>query len=129
MESKDIIKSFEYCTNQLICDIECSYFGKKNCHNSLMEDALNLIKNQQAEIDKLTAKAKRLKKVQMQLDDMCIMHNIIKTEAYKEFAEAYKDQVLNYAGMFTDDGFYISFEAVRSGVDFILEKLTERKED
>jgi hypothetical protein len=47
----------------------------------------------------------------------------IKAEAYKEFAEEYKDQIKNYTGIFTDDGFYVSLQAVLSAVDFIKEKL------
>jgi hypothetical protein len=45
-----------------------------------------------------------------------------KAEAIKEFAEDYKDQIKNYTGMFTDDGFYVSFEAIMSAVDFVLNK-------
>ena len=44
------------------------------------------------------------------------------TDAYKAFAEAYKDQVKNYTGMFTDDGFYVSLSAILDAVDFVCEK-------
>lgn len=49
----------------------------------------------------------------------------IKLEAYKEFVEAYKNQIKNYTGMFTDEGFYVSLEAVLSAVDFVYEKLSK----
>ena len=47
----------------------------------------------------------------------------IKAEAIKEFASAYKDQIKNYTGMFTDEGFYVSHEAVLSAVDFVLNRM------
>lgn len=46
----------------------------------------------------------------------------VMTEAYKGFAEAYKDQVKNYIDMFTDDGFYVSLSAILDAVDFVCEK-------
>lgn len=52
---------------------------------------LDLINRQQAEIDRLEKDSKRLKKVQMQLDDAMKMYNVIKAEAYKEFAERLKE--------------------------------------
>jgi hypothetical protein len=48
---------------------------------------LYLIESQEACINRLKADSKRLKKVQMQLDDMMIMHHIIKAEAYNEYAD------------------------------------------
>lgn len=47
---------------------------------------------QQAEIERLEEDSKRLKKVQMQLDDLCIMHRTIRAEAIKEFAERLKER-------------------------------------
>lgn len=48
---------------------------------------LNLVKETFDLINRLQADSKRLKKVQMQLDDAMKMYHIIKAEAYKEFAE------------------------------------------
>ena len=45
-----------------------------------------------AEIERLKEDRKRLKKVQMQLDDLCIMHRTIRAEAIKEFAERLKER-------------------------------------
>ena len=47
----------------------------------------------------------------------------IKAEAVKEFAEAYKDQIEDCTGMFTDEGFYVPIDAVLNAVDFIRERL------
>ncbi len=55
----------------------------------------HLINRLQAENERLTADSKRLKKVQMQLDDMCKMYHIIKAEAYKEFAKFLIDKSKN----------------------------------
>ena len=51
--------------------------------------------------------------------------DLIKAEAIKEFAKAYKDQIKNYTGMFTDEGFYVPLDAVLSAVDFVLNKTLE----
>ena len=64
--------------NSEVCDICICNFYKK---------ALDLINRLQAENERLEEDSKRLKKVQMQLDDMCKMHHVIKSEARKEFAE------------------------------------------
>lgn len=89
-----------------------------------------------AENERLRAEIKRLKK-----DSNSLIFNLIpargrgktsvlkikieeiKAEAYKEFAEKYKNQIKNYTGMFTDEGFMVSFEAVLSAVNFIKDKL------
>ena len=46
-----------------------------------------------------------------------------RTEAVKEFAEAYKNQIENCTGMFTAEGFYIPRDAVLNSIDFIYERL------
>jgi hypothetical protein len=51
-----------------------------------------------AEIERLNKDSKRLKKVQMQLDDLCKMHHIIKAEAYKEFVENAKEELHEWVG-------------------------------
>jgi hypothetical protein len=64
--------------------------GVKNlCYG--LQNFLDLINRQKEDIERLREDSERLKKVQMQLDDMCKMHNVIKSEAYKEFAERLKE--------------------------------------
>ena len=60
-----------------------------------IEIVRNEINRQKAEIERLQKDSKRLKKVQMQLDDLCIMHNIIKAEAVKEFAKFLIDKKID----------------------------------
>jgi hypothetical protein len=57
----------------------------------LAREALGLINRQKEEVERLREDSKRLKKVQMQLDDLCIMHRTIRAEAIKEFAERLKE--------------------------------------
>lgn len=47
----------------------------------------------------------------------------IKAEAYKEFAEQYKNQIKNYTGQFTDNGFMVNLEAVLRAIEFVKDKL------
>ena len=62
--------------------------------------ALNLINRQKAEFERLEKDSKRLKKVQMQLDDAMKMYTTIKAEAIKEFAERLKETgARNSAGL------------------------------
>ena len=61
----------------------------------LLKETDNLINRQKAEIERLEKDSKRLKKVQMQLDDAMKMYNVIKTEAYKEFAEKVSKLICN----------------------------------
>ena len=57
---------------------------------ALLIDTIKLINRQKAEIERLEKDSKRLKKVQMQLDDAMKMYTTIKAEAIKEFAERLK---------------------------------------
>lgn len=138
MESKDIIKALECCDKNpdLYCD-KCPFKDKPEYCLKLSKYALELIKNQQAENERLQQNlkeahidikehmaeierlTKRLNKVQMQLDDMCKMHNIIKNEAYKEFAELVKSRMFNGK----------KYDYERNYIDNLTNELTERKED
>lgn len=50
-------------------------------------------------------------------------------DGIKDFAEAYKDQIKNYTGMFSDEGFYVSHSSVLSAVDFICERMGVRVDE
>ena len=47
----------------------------------------------------------------------------IEIQAFEKFAEAYKNQIKNYTGVFTDEDFYVSLRACLSAIDFIKFKL------
>ena len=96
MTDNEIIKALECCgKNPPIC-IECSYKGKcnrKDCYDYLKGDALTLIHRQQAEIERLGEKNKRLF-----AENVSITHSSkeIKAEAIKEFAERLKGRFDQY---------------------------------
>ena len=52
MQSKDIIKVLECCVDAEVCDTKCPLYDE-DCNGKVERLALDLIKNQQAEIEKL----------------------------------------------------------------------------
>lgn len=121
MTDKEIIKALEEHYRQIDARystyLECG--GKSDEHEEkyiyMIGDTIGLINRQRAKI-------KNLRKEADQFADIGKMYSEIKAEAIKEFAKAYKDQIKNYTGMFTDEGFYVSHEAVLDAVDFVLNK-------
>ena len=75
MTDEQIIKALECCIGNIQCG-KCSIFGTINCMNNLMQDALDLINRQKAEIERLLQKLQQAK-----------------SEAIKEFAERLKDDM------------------------------------
>ena len=112
MTDNEIIHALECCsyaTYNSDCE-KCPYYPDKECVKKQCTDIIDLINRQQAENERLktayeTLKQEydsmfsanrnlmaeverltiRLRKSEHQLDDLCKMHNIIKSEAYKEF--------------------------------------------
>ena len=77
-EHEDIIKALECCdypTDDLCC--ECCFKDEYHCTTVLNEATIDLIKRQQAEIERLERHTK--------------MHDEIQAEAIKEFAEMLKN--------------------------------------
>lgn len=73
------------------------YGGKRDIEHEktldLFKNTFDLINRLQAKNESLQKDSKRLKKVQMQLDDAMKMYFEIKAEAYKEFAELAVERV------------------------------------
>ena len=92
MTDNEIIKAFDCCNNKTLdCDeCPCHYKQEKPCLE-LDNLVFDLINRQKAEIKRLEKDSKRLKKVEMQLDDAMKMYDTIKAEAYKEFADRLKE--------------------------------------
>ena len=94
MTDNEIIKALECCVKGLECKNCPANPHKGNygyCTSLLLKAALDLINRQKAEIERLEKDSKRLKKVEMQLDDAMKMYDTIKAEAYKEFADRLKE--------------------------------------
>ena len=107
MTDSEIIKALEMCSseNEAACR-NCPQYVKctSGCIAELMKFALDLIKRQQAEIDRLTvelqamrgaansykAEVERLKKETEQFANVGKLYSEVKAEAIKEFAERLK---------------------------------------
>ena len=94
MTDNDIIKALECCCNAVECDDNCPLKHKPSI-TDCNKEFLDLINRQKAEIERLQKDSKRLKKVQMQLDDAMKMYSTIKAEAVREFAERLKNKRLH----------------------------------
>lgn len=94
----EIVKALENCLKNE-CD-KCSFKDSEICQIDLMKLLFDLINRQNAEVERLTI---RLRKVEHQLDDLCKMHNVIKAEARKEFAEKAKEIIDLIVDLMFDD--------------------------
>lgn len=137
MTDNEIIRAVGLCNGieSGRCD-ECSYRNTKDgdCVEILAKDTIDLINRLEAENERLKqdlkeahidiqehmAEIERMRDISEALD---IEHEAIRNCAVKEFVERLKEQIKYYTGMFTDEGFYVSLEAVLSAVDFIKEKM------
>lgn len=90
MTDNEIVKALECCGKTSSCDGCPLREDTKHCTPIISINALSLINRQKAEIERLGKDSKRLKKVQMQLDDAMKMYSTIKAEAIKEFAKKFK---------------------------------------
>ena len=114
MNDNEIIKALECCGILGIhhCDNFCPMFyngtgSPSACRRELHIDAINLIKRQQAEIERLHSEVKEKTETIVFLKDQAIgwsidfcnlkaKLNTAKSEAIKEFAERLKDMMFNY---------------------------------
>ena len=72
MTDNEIIKALECCKRPVgtgACK-DCPLDKDRPCTTTMIENALDLINRQKAEIERLQKDSERLKKVQMQLDDV-----------------------------------------------------------
>ena len=93
-------------------------YGENGSYNTYctLSDSLALIKE-------LSEENFLLKQKRANIFEIVNAYERGRAEAYKKFAEEYKDQIKNYTGIFTDDDFYVSLQAILSAVDFIRDKL------
>ena len=126
-KANDILDKFDFFSQRAVRELWSD--KPKDIQDKDIENFLNdvkflkdLINRQKAEIERL----KRLLEEEEAKYKECAKR--FYKEAIKEFASAYKDQIKNYTGMFTDEGFYVSHEAVLSAADFVLNRMVGDKE-
>lgn len=136
MESKDIIKALECCIKSShlgeCFENKCPLVSEKGCKvgkETLYPYALDLIKNQQAEIEMVkddllesNIEIAELYKCKFSAENVAQNIVIAKTEAYKEFAILSKERLTGWETDPTD-------EEIEDTLDIVLEELAERKED
>lgn len=112
MSDNEIKKALECCTDFKCENCPCEDNSEFTCTEILMEDALDLINRQQAEIE-------RLQKLLDDKCDKCIARD--RAEAIKEFADKLKSQ------------FHISCDYtcnyVRAVINDLVKEMTEVKAD
>lgn len=111
MTDERVIKALEQCGNIIVSSCKECPFHKKhnaNCVRELTKDALDLIKRQQANIE-------RYQKITLDI-------NNAKSEAYKEFAERLKKvMVITHKGK----SGYCQYETEDYYIDRLVKELTE----
>ena len=121
MTDNEIIKALECCTDESYenCN-ECPYsIDTERCERmKLLEDILDLINHQKAEIEKLKNEIQITKDAYIMLQTK---NEIIKSEAIKEFAERLKEIV-----KFTDDT-YECWE-IEGYIDNLVKEMVGEKE-
>ena len=90
MNDKEIIKALECCIEDEDCTHCPSIKEMPYCSNDIMMGALNLIKRQQAEIEKLKNEIQTTKDAYIMLQTK---NEIIKSEAVKEFEDRLKNKI------------------------------------
>ena len=109
MTDNDIIKALECCfVNENCTNCPCyeNRFSAYDCEVEIVKQAFDLIKRQQAEIERLNSCVKSEDEVRVIAESVIKGGiDIIKTEAIKEFAERLKDIVYEpelFGGRVTD---------------------------
>ena len=90
MNDEEIIKALERCTEDEDCTHCPSIKEMPYCSNNIMTGALNLIKRQQTEIERLKNEIHTTKDAYIMLQTK---NEIIKSEVVKEFAERLKNKI------------------------------------
>ena len=96
MTDEQIIKALELCIADENCD-GCPYDYPAECYIHLKRDALELIRRQQAEIDRLKSLVNDKQEIIEGLEDTfeneCFKYSELKAEAIKEFADKLKIKI------------------------------------
>lgn len=88
MTNEQIMKALEYCSDLGLDCHDCPYSSEAYCVEA---DALDLIKRQQAEIERLQKSLDNMTDALVKTDEYC---RKAEQEAYKEFAEKFKQEAI-----------------------------------
>lgn len=140
IENKNIIKALRICSKSSWlndCDGCPCYDEEENiqtseCQERLMKNALELIENYQAEIERLNALIAETNKQRGEVIHAITRIDEVKIKAYKELADMLNKEFSQcqreYRNVLNSDGACAMIIA-KKVVDNILTELTERKED
>ena len=113
MTDNEIIKALEWCTDVMDCSkCLCKPYSGSSCANKLKTGALDLIKRQQAEIERLQAEQMMTEGYADALEERA------KAEAIKEFAERLK-------GRAEWDCYYEEKMVFEYSIDNLVKEMTE----
>lgn len=119
MTDKQIIESLELCYTNDICESNCEKCPFETydslCMGVLFESVIDLIKRQQAEIERLQSKLINSTHIHVDksaFEECCYNIETAKAEAYKEFAERLKE-------------IYAIHEGLHMEIDNLVKELTE----
>ena len=124
MIDNEIIKALECCMKtEFISDCAKCEMLAFDCKDTLIENALNLINRQKAEIESL-----KHRKTELQIRNQELQHE--KSEAIKEFAERLKKLDVNTRMLYSS----VVYELGEDDIDTLVKEMTElqtnqRKED
>lgn len=115
MTDNEIIKALECCTKtEFISDCaKCEMFAI-DCKDILIENALDLINRQKAEIESL-----KHRKTELQIRNQELQH--AKSEAIKEFAERLKKLDVNTRMLYSS----VVYELGEDDIDTLVKEMTE----
>lgn len=118
MTDKDIINALECCKSDFGKCNDCFYCKSPNsCFPELADDALCLIKRQQAEIERLNKEIQITKDSYTMLQTKC---EIVKSEAVKEFAERVKESFFNLEYKANTNRKTVKLEELKEQMEWVL---------
>ena len=130
MTDEQIVKALECCGNMNECKKECpldDLGGIDKCIHTLMLNALDLIKRQQAEIEDLKADKEALINGQLTIQKMYIE---ARDKAVREFAEKLKSRIrkdIDEQGMFPLPYTKKAYDTVMIFINNLAKEMTEKE--
>jgi hypothetical protein len=121
MNDRDVVKALECCAEHPNCK-NCPCVDKIGCVNLISKDTLDLIKRQQAEIERLQGYNENLQTANVALSNEILD---IKAEAIKEFAERLNSRTRQMTE-YDEGGWDCTRYAIDDeGIDNLVKEMTE----